>query len=114
MQYITEQSGGVLIIELQDTVLNQQMTDDLRTVLFGGLRAEHRATILDFSAVTYVTSLPLSILIAIGEQLRDFGRRLLLVNVPETVRAALASQYRTQPFEYWPDREAALQAIRAR
>ncbi len=111
MQYIAENEAGILIIRFQEAVLNQQMTDDLRKVLFGGLRGEHQATILDFSDVTYAASLPLSILFAIGEQLREFGRRLLLINVPEIVRSALHFQYASQPFEYWPNREAALRAL---
>lgn len=113
MHYIAEKEAGVLIIQFQDTVINQQMADDLRKVLFGGLRGEHHATIVDFSAVTYAASLPLSILFSIGEQLGEFGRRLLLVNVPEIIRSALHTQYATQPFEYWPNREEAMQAIRA-
>ncbi|MCR9141533.1 MAG: STAS domain-containing protein [bacterium] len=111
MQYIAEREDGILIIQLQESVLNQQMTDDLRKVLFGGLRDNHRATILDFGDVTYAASLPLSILFAIGEQLRDYGRRLLLVGVPEIVRQALQFQYSTQPFEYCSDRLEALQAL---
>ncbi|MEQ9362865.1 MAG: STAS domain-containing protein [Leptospirales bacterium] len=111
MQYIAEKEAGILIIQLQETVLNQQMSDDLRKVLFGGLRGEHRATILDFGGVAYAASLPLSVLFAIGEQLHEFGRRLLLVNAPEIVRQALHLQYTTQPFEYWSSREEALRSL---
>jgi anti-anti-sigma regulatory factor len=111
MRYVTENDAGILIVQVLDEVLNQQMTDELRKLLFGGLRDEYRATILDLSGVTYAASLPLSIVIASGQQLQEFGRRLLLVNVPEVMREALSRHYSTQPFEYYNSRAEALQTV---
>lgn len=100
--------GNVLTLEGPiDLHVSPQVASALRAII----KSRPVRVVIDLSAVDYVDSSGLAVLIKGAQQVEAYGGRLMLANVREEVWAILETAHVAEFFAIFPHVDAALAAI---
>jgi anti-anti-sigma factor len=111
---------GVLVLTLNDAeVRGDELAAALRDELLAAV-GDAASVVLDMRYVTYLSSVAFRPLLALYQQLKDRGGRIVLCNLSRSVaevmhlmRLTSTSHSSGSPFEEKPDLDAALTALAA-
>lgn len=108
---IQEQRQGAVLVLKPIGPLVQADAESLLTRLKAAITGTLGRCVLDVSAVPFVDSRGIEVLVEVTEQLGDSGRSLKLCSAPETVREALEITGWGDMFEYFADTNSGVRSF---
>lgn len=110
---ITEKAEGEILVLSVTGEIDLNQSPSLRSTLRAKAAAKAPCLLLDFSAVVYIDSSGLATLIEYYQSSRAYSGKLALCSLAPRVRSSFDLVRLSEVFTIYPDRTAALQALRS-
>jgi anti-anti-sigma factor len=110
MNILEERQGGVTIIRPDGPLLKQE-ADQFRRQVLHALAGSCGRCVIDASALAYIDSRGLEVLVEANEEASASGQSLKLCGVTETVRRVLELTRLSTLFEFFADVNAATRSF---
>lgn len=107
---IQEQRHGAVTVLKPQGALTRNDADQFRTLLHDARARSFGRLVLDISAVPYVDSSGLEVLVEVTEALAESGEALKMCGANETIREVLDLTELTSLFEYFEDINGAVRS----
>ncbi|HYE16999.1 MAG TPA: STAS domain-containing protein [Tepidisphaeraceae bacterium] len=108
---ITEQRQGAVTVVKPAGALTADHADRLRSTLAEAARANLGRVVVDASAVPFLDSRGIEVLLDVGEELGHGGRALKMSGVTPTVREALELTGVSDAMEFYDDVHSAVRSF---
>ena len=110
MNIQTQQCGAVIVVK-PDGPLTFTEAEEFKTTFLNVMKETLGRVILDASAVPYVDSRGLGVLVDITQELAESGKVLKLCAVSETVRQVIDLTGLSSQFEHFEDSNSAVRSF---